>query len=114
MLGQLIEEIEARKQTPLLALDFTFRPQASLIVLWALGDAKTRRVIERAHERAITKALRWLEDEVAETRWSSGRGRAEDAGLGRRGVPASRQPGRLPAPVLGAFQICLITHPSGQ
>jgi conjugative relaxase-like TrwC/TraI family protein len=80
-LGQPIEEIEARKQTPLLALDFTFRPQASLIVLWALGDAKTRRIIERAHERAIAKALRWLEDEVAETRWSSGRGRAKTPAL---------------------------------
>lgn len=45
VLGQPIEEIEARKQTPLLALDFTFRPQASLIVLWALGDASTRRII---------------------------------------------------------------------
>jgi len=81
VLGQPIEEIEARKQTPLLALDFTFRPQASLIVLWALGDAKTRRIIERAHERAIAKALRWLEDEVAETRWSSGRGRAKTPAL---------------------------------
>jgi hypothetical protein len=58
VLARPIEEIEARKQTPLLALDF--RPQASLIVLWALGDAKTRRIIERAHERAIAKALRWL------------------------------------------------------
>ncbi|MEW2497577.1 MobF family relaxase [Streptomyces nodosus] len=77
VLGQPIEEIEARKQTPLLALDFTFRPQASLIVLWALGDAKTRRIIERAHDRAIAKALRWLEDEVAQTRWASVRGRAK-------------------------------------
>ncbi|MFE8965089.1 MobF family relaxase [Streptomyces iakyrus] len=81
VLGQPIEEIEARKQTPLLALDFTFRPQASLIVLWALGDARMRRIIERAHERAIAKALRWLEDEVAQTRWSSGRGRAKTPAL---------------------------------
>ncbi|MGW4560705.1 MobF family relaxase [Streptomyces sp. NPDC004365] len=81
VLGQPIEEIEARKQTPLLGMDFTFRPQASLIVLWALGDAKTRWTIERAHERAIAKALRWLEDEVAETRWSSGRGRAKTPAL---------------------------------
>ncbi|MER6406226.1 MobF family relaxase [Streptomyces viridosporus] len=81
VLGQPIEEIETRKQTPLLALDFTFRPQASLIVLWALGDAKTRRVIERAHERAVAKTLRWMEDEVAETRWSSGRGRAKTPAL---------------------------------
>ncbi|MEU2556837.1 MobF family relaxase [Streptomyces sp. NPDC013313] len=81
VLGQPIEEIEARKQTPLLALDFTFRPQASLIVLWALEDARTQGIIERAHERAIAKALRWLEDEVAETRWSSGRGRVRTPAL---------------------------------
>ncbi|MGW0315404.1 MobF family relaxase [Streptomyces flavidovirens] len=81
VLGQPIEEIEARKQTPLLALDFVFRPQASLIVLWALGDKKTRRVIERAHERAIAVTLGWLEDEVAETRWSSGRKRAKAPAL---------------------------------
>ncbi|MEU8764609.1 MobF family relaxase [Streptomyces sp. NPDC048659] len=81
VLGQPIGEIEARKQTPLLALDFTFRPQASLHVLWALGDAHTRWVIERAHERAVDRALCWLEDEVAETRWSSGRGRAKTPAL---------------------------------
>ncbi|MFD7135200.1 MobF family relaxase [Streptomyces sp. NPDC059894] len=80
-LGQPIEEIERRKATPLLALDFTFRPQASLIVLWALGDDHTRRVIERAHERAIETVLRWLEDEVAQTRWSSGRQRAKAPAL---------------------------------
>ncbi|MFJ4972707.1 MobF family relaxase [Streptomyces sp. NPDC088755] len=81
VLGQPVEEIERRKVTPLVALDFTFRAQASLIVLWALGDDHTRRVIERAHERAIDTALRWLEDEVAETRWSSGRQRAKAPAL---------------------------------
>nr|WP_221889670.1 MobF family relaxase [Streptomyces sp. WAC05458] len=81
VLGQPIEEIEARKQTPLLGMDFTFRPQASLVVLWALGDVTVRRVIERAHERAVATALRWLEDEVAESRWASGRGRAKTPAL---------------------------------
>ncbi|MFH9426296.1 MobF family relaxase [Streptomyces sp. NPDC017529] len=80
-LGQPVDVINRRKATPLLALDFTFRAQASLIVLWALGDDHTRRVIERAHERAIATALRWLEDEVAQTRWSSGRQRAKAPGL---------------------------------
>ncbi|MFD9794765.1 MobF family relaxase [Streptomyces sp. NPDC059070] len=80
-LGQPIEEIEKRKATPLLALDFTFRPQASLVVLWALGDDHTRRLIERAHERAIEAVLRWLEDEVAQTRWSSGRQRGKAPAL---------------------------------
>ncbi|MFJ2915019.1 MobF family relaxase [Streptomyces sp. NPDC087228] len=81
VLGQPIEEIEQRKQTPLIALDFVFRPQASLVVLWALGDERTRRVIERAHERAVAATLRWLEDEVAETRWASGRQRAKAPAL---------------------------------
>ncbi|MEU4655048.1 MobF family relaxase [Streptomyces sp. NPDC023723] len=81
VLGQPIEEIEQRKQKPLLALDFVFRPQASLVVLWALGDARTRWVIERAHRRAVGKTLRWLEDEVAETRWASGRQRAKAPAL---------------------------------
>ncbi|MFJ5850823.1 MobF family relaxase [Streptomyces sp. NPDC092903] len=81
VLGQPVEEVERRKATPLFALDFTFRPQASLIVLWALGDDRTRRLIERAHERAIETVLRWLEDEVAETRWSSGRKHAKAPAL---------------------------------
>jgi hypothetical protein len=81
VLGQPIEEIEQRGQTPLIALDFTFRPQASLVVLWALGDEHTRRVIERAHERAVATTLAWLEDEVAEVRWASGRQRAKAPAL---------------------------------
>jgi conjugative relaxase-like TrwC/TraI family protein len=81
VLGQPIEEIERRKQTPLLAVDFVFRAQASLIVLWALGDERTRRVIERAHERAIAVTLVWLEDAVAETRWASSRKRAKAPAL---------------------------------
>ncbi|MET8249687.1 MobF family relaxase [Streptomyces sp. NPDC005202] len=58
--------------SPLLALDLVFRPQASLVVLWALGDERTRRIIARAHERAIAATIAWLEDEVAEIRWGSG------------------------------------------
>ncbi|MFE5199025.1 MobF family relaxase [Streptomyces sp. NPDC056601] len=81
VLGKPIEEVRKRKQNPLLAVDFVFRPQASLIVLWALGDDYTRRVIERAHEQAIATVLRWLEDEIAETRWASGRKRAKAPAL---------------------------------
>lgn len=88
----IAEEIEQRGQTPLLAVEFVFRAQASLIVLWALGGDHARRVIERAHERAIVTVLRWLEDEVAETRWSSGRQRAKVPCPGRYDVPSLRQP----------------------
>ncbi|WP_445403137.1 MobF family relaxase [Streptomyces sp. LE64] len=73
VLGQLVEEIEKRDLVPLLGLEFVFRLQVSLVVLWALGDEWTRQVIERAHARAIEKVLAWLEGEVAEIRWSSGR-----------------------------------------
>ncbi|MEU6444807.1 MobF family relaxase [Streptomyces sp. NPDC047046] len=81
VIGQPIEEIEQRNQKPLIALDFVFRPQASLVVLWALGDDETRRVIERAHKRAVSSTLRWLEDEVVEVRWASGSQHAKAAGL---------------------------------
>ncbi|MFJ5787936.1 MobF family relaxase [Streptomyces hydrogenans] len=81
VLGQPLDEIERRGAIPLLAFDFTFRAQASLIVLWALGDETVRRVIETAHDRAIETTLRWLEEEVAEVRWSSGRKRAKPPGL---------------------------------
>ncbi|WJY43187.1 MobF family relaxase (plasmid) [Streptomyces sp. P9-2B-2] len=77
VLGKPIEDIK----NPLLALDFVFRPQASLIVLWALGDDRTRRIIERAHERAVAVTFGWLEDEVAQTRWASGRKRAKAPAL---------------------------------
>lgn len=81
ILRQQLDEIEQRKAIPLLAFDFTFRAQPSLMVLWVLGDETTRRVIEKAHERAIETALRWLEEEVAEVRWPSGRKRAKPPGL---------------------------------
>ncbi|WP_332010698.1 MobF family relaxase [Streptomyces uncialis] len=81
VLGQPVEDIEQRDLVPLLGLEFVFRPQASLVVLWALGDDRTREVIERAHARAVARVLEWLEDEVAEIRWASGRKRAKPPGL---------------------------------
>ncbi|MFF9352744.1 MobF family relaxase [Streptomyces sp. NPDC014734] len=66
---------------PLLGLELVFRPQASLLVLWVLGDERTREVSERAHARAVAEVLEWLEDEVAEIRWSSGKERAKPPGL---------------------------------
>lgn len=46
-------------------VDFVFRPQPTIYLLWALGDEETRRVIEAAHERVIEWVLEWIEDEVA-------------------------------------------------
>ncbi|MFF0050851.1 MobF family relaxase [Streptomyces sp. NPDC005498] len=68
ILGRAVTDITS----PVLALDLVFRPQATIVVLWALGDDRTRRIIERAHEQAITATFAWLEDAVAEIRWGSG------------------------------------------
>ncbi|MGW0314098.1 MobF family relaxase [Streptomyces flavidovirens] len=66
-------------------VDFVFRPQLTIYLLWALGDEETRRVIEAAHERAIERVLEWIEDEVAVIRF------------GKDGVYQVRPPGGLVA-----------------
>ncbi|MGW2425610.1 MobF family relaxase [Streptomyces sp. NPDC001709] len=66
-------------------VDFVFRPQPTIYLLWALGDEKTRRVIEAAHERAIERVLEWIEDEVAVIRY------------GKDGIYRVRPPGGLVA-----------------
>ncbi|MFD3518610.1 MobF family relaxase [Streptomyces sp. NPDC058657] len=66
-------------------VDFVFRPQPTIYLLWALGDEETRRVIEAAHERAIKRVLEWIEDEVAVIRY------------GKDGIYRVRPPGGLVA-----------------
>ncbi|MFF5976960.1 relaxase domain-containing protein [Streptomyces sp. NPDC012769] len=53
---------------------------------WAGAGA----VNETAHDRAIETALRWLEEEVTEVRWSSGRERAKPPGWSSRPSTTSR------------------------
>ncbi|MEU3434245.1 MobF family relaxase [Streptomyces sp. NPDC006863] len=66
-------------------VDFVFRPQTSIYLLWAFGDEETRLVIEAAHERAIVRVLEWIEDEVAVIRY------------GKDGIYRVRPPGGLVA-----------------
>ncbi|MEV1049296.1 MobF family relaxase [Streptomyces sp. NPDC049916] len=66
-------------------VDFVFRPQPSIYLLWAFGDEETRLVIEAAHERAIERVLEWIEDEVAVIRY------------GKDGIYRVRPPGGLVA-----------------
>ncbi|WP_199889922.1 MobF family relaxase [Streptomyces badius] len=66
-------------------VDFVFRPQPTIYLLWALGDEETRRVIEAAHEYAIVRVLEWIEDEVAVIRY------------GKDGIYRVRPPGGLVA-----------------
>ncbi len=66
-------------------VDFVFRPQPTIYLLWALGDEETRHAIEAAHERAIERVLAWIEDEVAVIRY------------GKDGIHRDRPPGGLVA-----------------
>ncbi|TVP35673.1 hypothetical protein A3L22_30330 [Streptomyces griseus subsp. griseus] len=66
-------------------VDFVFRPQPSIYLLWAFGDEETRLVIEAAHEYAIVRVLEWIEDEVAVIRY------------GKDGIYRVRPPGGLVA-----------------
>ncbi|MFD5681448.1 MobF family relaxase [Streptomyces bacillaris] len=66
-------------------VDFVFRPQPTIYLLWAFGDEETRRVIEAAHERAIERVLEWIEDDVAVIRY------------GKDGIYRVRPPGGLVA-----------------
>ncbi|MFB8351516.1 MobF family relaxase [Streptomyces niveus] len=66
-------------------VDLVFRPQPTIYLIWALGDEKTRRVIEAAHERAIVRVLAWIEDQVAVIRY------------GKDGIYKVRPPGGLVA-----------------
>ncbi|MER6572678.1 MobF family relaxase [Streptomyces sp. NPDC001093] len=72
-------------------VDFVFRPQPTIYLLWALGDEETRRVIEAAHERAIERVLEWIEDEAAVIRY------------GKDGIYRVRPPGGL---VAARFRHC--------
>ncbi|MFJ8697017.1 MobF family relaxase [Streptomyces roseolilacinus] len=66
-------------------VDFVFRPQPTIYLLWAFGDEETRLAIEAAHERAIERVLEWIEDEVAVIRY------------GKDGIYRVRPPGGLVA-----------------
>ncbi|MFF3177915.1 MobF family relaxase [Streptomyces sp. NPDC057900] len=73
------------RQVAVTGVDFVFRPQPTIYLLWALGGDETRLVIEAAHERAIVRVLEWIEDEVAVIRY------------GKDGAHRVRPPGGLVA-----------------
>ncbi|MFD7446936.1 MobF family relaxase [Streptomyces sp. NPDC059909] len=58
--------------SPLLALDFVFRPPPTAHAAWALADDETRRVLELCHQIVRDKSPAWVEESVAQVRWGSG------------------------------------------
>ncbi|MEU0214507.1 MobF family relaxase [Streptomyces sp. NPDC006265] len=63
---------KAKKRTPWLGFDLTFRPPPTAHIAWALGDYETRAVLELCQDIARDKTLAWLEDSVAQIRWKGG------------------------------------------
>ncbi|XMN10863.1 MobF family relaxase [Streptomyces griseobrunneus] len=66
-------------------VDFVFRPQPTIFLLWALRDEEIRQVIEAAHGYAIVRVLEWIEDEIAVIRY------------GKDGIYRVRPPGLVAA-----------------
>lgn len=63
------------------AFDVTFSAPKSVSILWALGDEETRNRILAAHDKAVTAALCYLQDEAAYTRHGHGGSRRDPTGL---------------------------------
>jgi conjugative relaxase-like TrwC/TraI family protein len=53
-------------------VDLCFSAPKSVSVVWAVGDAATRRQVEAAHDAAVRRALTWFEENVASCRVGQG------------------------------------------
>ena len=73
-LAGLVARLSRPRTTAVAGFDLTFSPVKSVSALWALADPSTAAVIERAHQKAMADALRYIEDHALYTR------------LGRNGV----------------------------
>jgi conjugative relaxase-like TrwC/TraI family protein len=67
-LGRFITTQLRPQQNAVAGFDLTFTPVKSVSVLWALGDAGTRRMVEEAQNAAINDAITYLEDHALATR----------------------------------------------
>lgn len=56
------------RSTSVAGYDLTFTPVKSVSVLWALAPTQVAEIIEACHDRAVTDALEWLQDEACFTR----------------------------------------------
>jgi conjugative relaxase-like TrwC/TraI family protein len=52
--------------------DLTFAAPKSASVLWALGDDRTRKQVQLAHQKAVKESLDWFEENLAATRQGRG------------------------------------------
>ena len=61
--------------------DLTFSAPKSVSVVWALGDASTRKAVEECHRLAVMEAIRYVEEEALLTRRGRG-GKTLEAAMG--------------------------------
>jgi DNA primase catalytic core len=73
-LAGLVARLSRPRTTAVAGFDLTFSPVKSVSALWALADPSIAAVIEKAHQKAMADALRYIEDHALYTR------------LGRNGV----------------------------
>ncbi|WDD26925.1 MobF family relaxase (plasmid) [Clavibacter michiganensis subsp. michiganensis] len=67
-LGKFITAATRPDQTAVAGFDLVCSPSKSISVLWALGDAETRKAIEAAQEQAVRDTVGYLEREAIATR----------------------------------------------
>jgi conjugative relaxase-like TrwC/TraI family protein len=67
-LGRYITAQLRPQQEAVAGYDLTFTPVKSVSVLWALGDADTRKLVESAQQAALTDSLDYLEQHALATR----------------------------------------------
>ena len=60
-LAGCIARVSRQATTAVAGYDLTFTPVKSVSVLWALADTPVARMIEAAHDAAVTDTLRWIE-----------------------------------------------------
>ncbi|RRQ25327.1 conjugal transfer protein TraA [Rhodococcus sp. Eu-32] len=81
-LARYIASQKRRERQPVAGYDCVFTPVKSVSVLWGLGDDTVRQGIERAHAKAVTDAIGWVEDNASYTRvGKAGVGQIESTGL---------------------------------
>ncbi|NMR32260.1 relaxase domain-containing protein [Arthrobacter sp. SF27] len=67
-LGKFITAALRPQQSAVAGYDLTFTPVKSISVLWALGDADTRRLVEDAQQAALNDSIEYLETHALATR----------------------------------------------
>lgn len=69
---RFIQRLEKPAQQSVAGYDLVFSPTKSVSIAWGLGNESLRKGIEKAHEKAIADAVKYLEDNALYTRRGQG------------------------------------------